>query len=451
MPDITPDQQIARDAIRAVISIAEAADANAGALQEAAHVLRRMFTSDDGGFIVGNPMLMNALRGDPISTPCCGDCDHAPDEAEDDEAPEEPAEEEPSGPRRYTSAMRPDGDISGTAELPIERPLDVVRSDAGFTGGPVWVGGPGAYEGPHCYWTEADRGLTHAMLMDACTGLSLEGRREAHVRAGAAGQTVTALYEALLAQKRVEMAAYKSSFGPETTLRINITETPDETGLYFATSPDLRGLVVAKTSLDALWRAIPGAIRDLRAAADAPFDLATDLNWFPGDDGLEPRSLLDAVEALEGTPPTTGPADMGDIPHEAELVEEINARFGPHDSASVAAQEAAEAPNLAALSTPAVVSEAASPASCAAPDTNLDSAYGADLDRIALEQFGVKRRPNEPDTSFRAFLRARDRADDLKAGAWPGISGSQAVELRGPLFPPPVGHVVAGTNESVND
>ena len=79
--------------------------------------------------------------------------------------------------------------------------------------------------------------------------------------------------------------------GARAMLRLDITETPSAAGLFFATSPDIRGLLVAETSLDELWRAIPGAISDLRAAAGAPFDLASDA-------GLEPRSPLDAADSL---------------------------------------------------------------------------------------------------------------------------------------------------------
>ena len=38
------------------------------------------------------------------------------------------------------------------------------------------------------------------------------------------------------------------------------------TGLYYATSPDLTGLLVAERTLAAVQQAIPGAIKDLYAA-----------------------------------------------------------------------------------------------------------------------------------------------------------------------------------------
>lgn len=38
------------------------------------------------------------------------------------------------------------------------------------------------------------------------------------------------------------------------------------TGLFYATSPDLKGLVLARPSLDELYRAIPGAIQEMYQA-----------------------------------------------------------------------------------------------------------------------------------------------------------------------------------------
>jgi hypothetical protein len=38
-------------------------------------------------------------------------------------------------------------------------------------------------------------------------------------------------------------------------------------GLFYATSPDLKGLLVAESTVDALQRAIPKAIRDMYAVS----------------------------------------------------------------------------------------------------------------------------------------------------------------------------------------
>jgi hypothetical protein len=40
-----------------------------------------------------------------------------------------------------------------------------------------------------------------------------------------------------------------------------------KTGLFYATSPDLKGLLVAEATIDALQTAIPKAIRDMYAAS----------------------------------------------------------------------------------------------------------------------------------------------------------------------------------------
>ena len=47
-------------------------------------------------------------------------------------------------------------------------------------------------------------------------------------------------------------------------VRIRIED--GKTGLFYAVSPDLKGLLVAKPNLDELERAIPGAIMGLYAA-----------------------------------------------------------------------------------------------------------------------------------------------------------------------------------------
>jgi hypothetical protein len=47
-------------------------------------------------------------------------------------------------------------------------------------------------------------------------------------------------------------------------IRVKIEE--GKTGLFYATSPDLRGLLVAKPTVDDLFEAVPQAIADLYAA-----------------------------------------------------------------------------------------------------------------------------------------------------------------------------------------
>lgn len=42
------------------------------------------------------------------------------------------------------------------------------------------------------------------------------------------------------------------------------------TGLFFATSPDLTGLLVAEETIDGLKRAVPGAIEQMYAACGEP-------------------------------------------------------------------------------------------------------------------------------------------------------------------------------------
>jgi hypothetical protein len=82
--------------------------------------------------------------------------------------------------------------------------FDFARAKAGFSALPVWIGGPGPSEPYDIYWTEADRGITHDMLMDACDGISAEYRRLIHRNVGSLASlrhrrpTVTDLYNALL-------------------------------------------------------------------------------------------------------------------------------------------------------------------------------------------------------------------------------------------------------------
>jgi hypothetical protein len=49
-------------------------------------------------------------------------------------------------------------------------------------------------------------------------------------------------------------------------IRVKVADKPDATGLYFATSPDMKGLIVAKTSLEEVYASIPVVIRALYLA-----------------------------------------------------------------------------------------------------------------------------------------------------------------------------------------
>ena len=48
---------------------------------------------------------------------------------------------------------------------------------------------------------------------------------------------------------------------------VRINREKGKAGLFYATSPDLNGLLVAEATVDALQKAIPGAIRDMYAAS----------------------------------------------------------------------------------------------------------------------------------------------------------------------------------------
>jgi hypothetical protein len=66
-------------------------------------------------------------------------------------------------------------------------------------------------------------------------------------------------------------------------VRIRITE--GKTGLFFATSPDLKGLLVAEPTFDGLEAAIPDAIREMYAAYDLDVIVGRAES---GDDGIAP-------------------------------------------------------------------------------------------------------------------------------------------------------------------
>lgn len=63
---------------------------------------------------------------------------------------------------------------------------------------------------------------------------------------------------------------------------VRVKREQDESGWFFATSPDIKGLLVAEPTLDALEHAIPGAISDLYEA-DGQEVVVTPLDNDDGD------------------------------------------------------------------------------------------------------------------------------------------------------------------------
>jgi hypothetical protein len=53
-------------------------------------------------------------------------------------------------------------------------------------------------------------------------------------------------------------------------VRIDIEK--GDAGLFYATSQDIKGLLVAEVTMEKLKAALPGAIKDIRRAADASED-----------------------------------------------------------------------------------------------------------------------------------------------------------------------------------
>jgi hypothetical protein len=321
MSELTTDQRTTLAIIDAADSVARSAGETAIALQEAARALR-LAVSPRGGSVTFAICTLCAGGGggeaqpepdaqepvsDPVEAACGGTCA--------DGVAKEPVNEPdyaPRGARRYTSAEPYSyvvNERSETLDFAIE------RARAGFSPEAVWVGGAGPSEGPAIYWSEADRGITHTMLMDACEGLSDAERRTAHALAA---------------------------------------------GLAIGQSPTVTDLLAALAEIHE---------RKLDAAPEC--------------------SLLDVADELDALPEF--------IPHEDELVEQINARFGQFDSASLAAQAAVEAPKHAEPSTPVAKSDAVSLASPAGLDT--------------VKGPGV----------------TRGRAADLAASVW-DISASASVE-----------------------
>ena len=48
---------------------------------------------------------------------------------------------------------------------------------------------------------------------------------------------------------------------------VHVRVTEGATGLFFAESPELKGLLVAEPDMDSLWANVPGAIKDLYRAS----------------------------------------------------------------------------------------------------------------------------------------------------------------------------------------
>jgi len=75
-------------------------------------------------------------------------------------------------------------------------------------------------------------------------------------------------------------------------VRVRIEE--GKTGLFYATCPDLRGLLVAEPNLDELDKAIPKSIVDLFAASDLHVVVTKAED---GEDDLTPWVAVPAVVA----------------------------------------------------------------------------------------------------------------------------------------------------------
>ena len=73
--------------------------------------------------------------------------------------------------------------------------------------------------------------------------------------------------------------------------RVRVKIEEGRTGLFYATSPDLKGLLVAEPTLDGLDKAIPVAIADLYAASDLKV-VVTKMD--DGDDDFSPWVAIPA-------------------------------------------------------------------------------------------------------------------------------------------------------------
>ncbi|WP_395020216.1 DUF1902 domain-containing protein [Dongia sp.] len=73
---------------------------------------------------------------------------------------------------------------------------------------------------------------------------------------------------------------------------VRVDREQGDAGLFYATSPDLKGLLVAEATLEALDRAIPAAIADLYQACDQ------DVIVTPVADGDQTRSWVAVPAAV---------------------------------------------------------------------------------------------------------------------------------------------------------
>lgn len=82
---------------------------------------------------------------------------------------------------------------------------------------------------------------------------------------------------------------------PKTQI-VHVRREQGEGGWFYATSPDLKGLLVTEPTLDGLDRAIPEAIRDLYAACGVDV-LVTDVDKH--DDSLRAWVAMPAIIAQQ--------------------------------------------------------------------------------------------------------------------------------------------------------
>ena len=92
-------------------------------------------------------------------------------------------------------------------------------------------------------------------------------------------------------------------------VRVKIEE--GRTGLFYATSPDLKGLLVAEPTMDALEAAVPQAIADLYAVAGVQGH-AVDLDPAVGE--LDPVTPVAAAEEVVASLPA-GTARLEVVPN----------------------------------------------------------------------------------------------------------------------------------------
>ena len=82
---------------------------------------------------------------------------------------------------------------------------------------------------------------------------------------------------------------------------VRVQAKADKSGLFFAESPDLKGLLVAERSMDAVWKAVPKAIQDLYRAVgeNVVVTRARDYSdeWYPY--AAIPKTLMAALHDEE--------------------------------------------------------------------------------------------------------------------------------------------------------